>query len=67
MEEPTEKRVHIRWAEAWRAETERERARQACCKPIPTSNLLKLFAVKLSRELPRLKATALRFLSVKPH
>jgi hypothetical protein len=66
LEKQAKGRVHISWDEARRAETERERARQACCKPIP-ANPLKLIAANFSSELPKLKATALRFLSVKFH
>lgn len=28
------KKVHITWEDAWKAEAERERARQAVCRPL---------------------------------
>jgi hypothetical protein len=49
------KTVHITWEDAHRAETERDKARQACCRSIPP-NRLKLTAVDDSRELRKLKA-----------
>jgi hypothetical protein len=67
VEEQTERKVHLLWAEAWQAETERERAKQAGCKPVPPSNPLRIFAAKVYGEIPKLKATALRFLSVRSH
>jgi len=59
------KTLHITWNEAQRAEAERERIRRAGCKSIPAPSLLKLIAAGVSRELPKLKATALRFVSAK--
>jgi hypothetical protein len=67
LDEQSKRRVHISWAEAQRAETERDRARQAYCKLIPNESPLKLFRAKISEGLPKLKATAYRFLSVKSH
>jgi hypothetical protein len=66
-QEQAKKTVHITWKEAQRAEAERETARRARYKSIPAPNLLKLVAASVSRELPKLKATALRFVSVKNH
>ncbi len=65
--EQAKKTVHITWNEAQRAEAERETVRRARYKSIPAPNLLKLIADGVSRELPKLKATALRFVSVKNH
>jgi hypothetical protein len=72
METPTrreqaKKTVHITWNEAQRAETERETMRRARYKTIPARNLLKLIGASVSRELPKLKAAALRIVSVKNH
>jgi hypothetical protein len=64
-QEQVKRRVHITWNEAQRAEAERETVRRARYKSTPAPNLLKLIAANFSRELPKLKATALRFLSVK--
>jgi hypothetical protein len=61
------KTVHITWSEAQRAEAERETLRRTRYKPIPAPNLLKAITASVSRELPKLKATALRFVSVKNH
>ncbi len=66
-QEQAKKTVHITWNEAQRAEVERETVRRARYKSIPQPNLLKLIAATVSRELPKLKATALRFVSVKNH
>ena len=59
--------VHITWNEAQRAEAERETLRRERYKSIPAPNLLKLIAASVSRDLPKLKAAALRFMSVKNH
>ena len=59
--------VHITWNEARRAETERETVRGARYKSIPAPTLLKLIAACVSRELRKLKATALWFVTVKNH
>ena len=72
METPTrqeqaKKTIHITWNEAQRAETARETVRRGRYKTIPTRNLLKLIAASVSSELPKLKAAALRFVSVKNH
>jgi hypothetical protein len=61
------KTIHITWTEAQRAEAERETVRRTRYKSIPAPNLLSLIAANISRELPKLKATALRFWSVKNH
>jgi hypothetical protein len=61
------KTVHITWNEAQRAEAERESVRRARYKSSPAPNLLKVIAARVSRELPKLKATALRFVSVNNH
>jgi hypothetical protein len=66
-QEQAKKTVHITWNEAQRAETARETMRRARYKTIPAPSLLKLFAASVSRELPKLKAAALRFVSVKNH
>jgi hypothetical protein len=66
-QEQAKKTVHITWNEAQRAEVERETVRRARYRSIPAPNLLKLMAASVSRELPKLKATALRFVSVKNH
>jgi len=52
------KTVHITWEDARRAETERDKARQTCCRSIP-ANRMKLTAVYDSRDLRKLKASAL--------
>ena len=66
-QEQAKKTVHITWHEAQRADAERETVRRARYKPIPAPNLLKLIFAGVSKELPKLKATALRFVSVKNH
>lgn len=66
-QEQTKKTVHITWKEAQRAEAERETVRRTRYKSIPAPNLLKLIAAGVSKQLPKLKATALRFVSVKNH
>jgi len=63
----SKRQLHITWDEAWRAENQREKARQACCNEIPTAGPVKLFATNVARELPKVKAAAFRFLSVKIH
>jgi hypothetical protein len=65
--EQAKKTVHITWIEAQRAEAERESVRRARYKPVPAPNLLKFIAVRVTSELPKLKATALRLVSVKNH
>jgi hypothetical protein len=57
------KTVHITWEQAHRVETERDRARQTCCRSIPP-NRMKLTAVYVSRDLRKLKASALRLWGV---
>ena len=59
----TKKAVHITWEEARRAETERDKARQKCCRSIPP-NRMNLTAVYVSRDLRKLKASALRLWDV---
>ena len=59
----TKKTVHITWEEAHRAETERDKARQTCCRSIPP-NRMNLTAVYVSRDLRKLKASALRLWDV---
>ena len=49
------KTVHITWEDAHRAETERDKARQTCCRSIPP-NRWKLTTVYVSKELRKLKA-----------
>ncbi|MGH7929396.1 MAG: hypothetical protein ACREQV_16525 [Candidatus Binatia bacterium] len=66
-QEQARRTVHITWTEAQRAETERENVRRARYKSIPARSLLKLLSANVSKELPRLKATALRFFSMKDH
>ena len=57
------KTVHITWEEAHRVETQRDKARQTCCRSIPP-NRMKLTAVYVSRDLRKLKASALRLWDV---
>ena len=59
----TKKAVHITWEEAQRAETERDKARQTCCRSIPP-NRMKLTAVYVARDPRKLKASALRLWDV---
>ena len=59
----TKKAVHITWEEAHRAETERDKARQTCCRSIPP-NRMKLTGGYVSRDLRKLKASALRLWDV---
>ena len=59
----TKKAVHITWEEAHRAETQRDKARQTCCRSIPP-NRMNLTAVYVSRDLRKLKASALRLWDV---
>ena len=59
----TKKAVHITWEEAHRAETQRDKARQTCCRSIPP-NRMNLTAVYVSRDLHKLKASALRLWDV---
>ena len=59
----TKKAVHITWEEAHRAETERDKARQTCCRSIPP-NRMKLTGGYVSRDLRKLKASALRLWEV---
>jgi hypothetical protein len=66
-QEQAKKTVHITWNEAQRAEAERETVRRERYKSIPAPNVLKVIAASVSRKLPKLKATALRFVSVKNH
>lgn len=63
MEEQAKKTVHITWQEAVRAEAERDKARQARCGSLPPSRM-KLITVSVSRDLPKLKASALRLWDV---
>jgi hypothetical protein len=65
--EQARKTVHITWIEAQRAEAERESVRRARYKSVPAPNMLKFIAARVTRELPKLKATALRFVSVRNH
>ena len=66
-QEPAKKTVHVTWNEAQKAEAEREMLRRTRYKSIPAPSLLKVIAASVSRELPRLKATALRIVSAKNH
>ena len=66
-QEHAKKMVHITWNQAQRADAERESVRRARYKSSPPPNLLKLIAASVSRDLPKLKAAALRFMSVKNH
>jgi hypothetical protein len=59
----TKKRVHITWEEARRAETQRDKARQMCCRAI-RPNRMNLTAVYVSRALRKLKASALHLWDV---
>jgi len=66
-QEQAKKTVHITWNEAQRAEAERETARRLRYQSTPAPRLLKIIAAGISKELPKLKATALRLVSVKNH
>ena len=66
-QEQAKKMVHITWNQAQRADAERESVRRARYKSSPPPNLLKLIAASVSRDLPKLKAAALRFVSMKNH
>jgi len=66
-QEQAKRTIHISWNEAQKAETERENVRRARYKSIPAPSFLKLISTNVSKELPRLKATALRFFSMKDH
>jgi hypothetical protein len=66
-QEHAKKMVHITWNQAQRADAERETVRRARYKSSPPPNLLKLIAASVSRDLPKLKAAALRFVSMKNH
>jgi len=57
----TKKAVHITWEEAHRAETERDKARQTCCRSIPPNRITTVY---VSRDLRKLKASALRLWEV---
>ena len=59
----TKKAVHITWEEAHRAETERDKARQTCCRSI-SPNRMNLTTVYVFRDLRKLKASALRLWDV---
>jgi hypothetical protein len=63
MEEQTKKTVHITWQDAVRAEAEQDKARQAQCRPLPPSRM-KVITEDVSRDLPKLKASALRLWDV---
>ena len=63
MEEQAKKTVHITWQEAVRAEAEQDKARQARCRSLPPSRL-KVITEDVSRDLPKLKASALRLWDV---
>jgi hypothetical protein len=67
MKAQTKKVVHITWQEAQRAEAERERVRRARYQAVPMLSLRELVAVEASKRLPKLRAAALRILSVKFH
>ena len=67
MQEQARRTVHITWIEAQRAEKEREKLRQARYNSVPVPSLRRLVAAHFSTDLPKLKATALRLLSVKSH
>ena len=63
MEGQAKKPVHITWQEAVRAEAERDKARQARCRSLPPSRM-KVITEDISRDLPKLKASALRLWDV---
>ena len=63
MEGQAKKPVHITWEEAVRAEAEQDKARQAQCRPLPPSRM-KGITEDVSRDLPKLKASALRLWDV---
>jgi hypothetical protein len=63
MEGQTKKTVHITWQEVVRAEAERDKARQARCRSLPPSRL-KVITEDVSRDLAKLKVSALRLWDV---
>ena len=63
MEGQAKKPVHITWEEAVRAEAEQDKARQAQCRPLPPSRM-KVITEDVSKDLPKLKASALRLWDV---
>ena len=63
MEGQAKKPVHITWQEAVRAEAEQDKARQAQCRPLPPSRM-EVITEDVSRDLPKLKASALRLWDV---
>jgi len=63
MEGQAKKPVHITWEEAVRAEAEQDKARQAQCRSLPPSRM-KVITEDVSKDLPKLKASALRIWDV---
>jgi hypothetical protein len=57
------KTIHFTWDQAWRAESEREKARLACCNEVPTAGPVKLFVANVAKELPHMRARAFRYLA----
>ena len=62
MEKQAKKAVHITWEDAHGAEAERDNARRTSCKPLPPSRI-KLITIHLSRDLSKLRTSALRLWS----
>jgi hypothetical protein len=60
MEKPGKKAVHIAWEEAYRAEAEREKARQMRCVSIPPTQS-EVIAGKIVTRLSRIKTSAQHF------
>jgi hypothetical protein len=63
MENQAKKPVHISWENARRAEAERDKARQATCKPIPPGRI-KLITIHLSRDFSKLRTSVRRLWKV---
>ena len=62
------KKVHLSWAEAVKAEGERERARKAACKPIPDAiPLQRLISKYLSVGLTKIKRKSWHLPHWPPH
>ena len=58
MEQRAKKAVHISWEEAYRAEAEREKARQMRCRPIPPTQI-EVIEDEIRAALSKIKTSAL--------
>lgn len=58
MEQRAKKAVHISWEEAYRAEAEREKARQMRCRPIPPTQI-EVIEDEIRAGLSKIKTSAL--------